>query len=129
MDLNSYIANQITNLRVISNGGRGMSQSELARRLDEKPNTISRWETGEYKPKPEDLQKLARVFNVSILTFFQEDHIDKTTELNALLRSNSNLDENDLEEIKKFTEFRIATKTILNTRLKPGRKRKKSKNE
>ncbi|MGE8723340.1 helix-turn-helix domain-containing protein [Leptospira terpstrae] len=129
MDLNTFIANQISNLREMSNGGRGMSQSELARLLDEKPNTISRWETGEYKPKPEDLQRLARVFNVSILTFFQEDHIDKTTELNALLRSNPNIDENDIEEIKKFAEFRIATKAILTTRLKSGRKRKKQSND
>jgi transcriptional regulator with XRE-family HTH domain len=124
MDINAYIASKITLLRESMNGGRGISQSELARQLDEKPNTVSRWETGEYKPKPEDLQKMSRIFNVSILSFFPEETVDKSTEITALLRSNPNLDETDLEEIKKFAEFRIATKSFLISKKKSGRKRK-----
>ena len=49
-----------------------MSQDAVAEQLGIASNTVSRWETGTYKPTPEDLDKLARLFEVSITVFFTE---------------------------------------------------------
>lgn len=125
MSINEHIARSITKLRVNYNSGKGISQSELANRLGEKPNTISRWETGSYKPKPEDLEKLSHFFNVSILTFFPNEEITKEDELTAFFRGNKNLSEEDYEEIKRFAEFRIAAKNLI-PKKSSGRKRKNS---
>ena len=42
-----------------------LSQEALAAKVDVGANTVSRWETGTYKPTPEDLDKLARFFSES----------------------------------------------------------------
>ena len=50
-----------------------MSQEALAREVKVAANTISRWETCTYRPSLEDLERLARFFEVSITTFFPPD--------------------------------------------------------
>lgn len=39
----------------------GMSQAELAKRLDVSQNTVSQWETGNRKPDIVTLKKLAKI--------------------------------------------------------------------
>lgn len=41
-----------------------ISQSELARRLGEKPNAVNRWESGRYRPSAYDLVKIGKCFAV-----------------------------------------------------------------
>lgn len=43
-----------------------MKQSDLARRLQVRQNTISNWETGRTEPDSVTLQKLAEIFDVSV---------------------------------------------------------------
>ena len=71
--LYEHIGQKIRELR--SQGG--LSQGKLAAELDVAANTVSRWETGTYKPTPEDLDKLARFFAVPISTFFLTLEPDK----------------------------------------------------
>jgi len=82
-------------------------------------NTISRWETGTYEPTLDDLEKLSRILGVSILDFFpkvsREDA--KERKVDALLRTASELDESDLEELRKYAEFRRA-RSIYKSRAK-----------
>jgi transcriptional regulator with XRE-family HTH domain len=67
------VASRIREFRTSYGGGKGISQEELAKELKIAPNTISRWETGTYKPGIDDLERLARFFNASILEFFPEE--------------------------------------------------------
>jgi transcriptional regulator with XRE-family HTH domain len=121
-DLYEYIANRIRGLRS-AYAGKGLSQEALAKELEVATNTVSRWETGTYKPAIDDLERLARFFGVSILDFFpkEESHINEG--LSALLRAAEQLDSRDLEELRRYAEFRKARYLIGNAA--PGRKRKK----
>lgn len=108
-DIRSYVASRIREMRT-SYGGSGVSQEALAERLGVATNTISRWETGVYEPTLTDLDRLARELEGSILDFFPrvEDSSDKSKKVDALLRTASKLDPRDLDELKKYAEFRRA---------------------
>src|SRR5690348_10019669 len=64
--LYEHIAAKIRELRL----SEGWSQEELAKKMSEPANTISRWETATYKPTAEHLEKLAVLFHESITVFF-----------------------------------------------------------
>ena len=66
MDLLDQIAARIRDLRIAYNHGEGLSQDSLATHLKVAPNTISRWETGTYRPSVKDLERISRFFGVSI---------------------------------------------------------------
>jgi len=53
---------------------RGLSQTELAKRLDDgaTPATISRWESGQFGPNRARLDKLVRILGVSIASLLDE---------------------------------------------------------
>ena len=68
-DLYQHIGSKIRDLRLKHEQGT-MSQETLGEKLGVASNTVSRWETGTYKPTAEDLDKLARLFSVSITVFF-----------------------------------------------------------
>lgn len=50
-----------------------LSQAQLAELIDVDARTISRIESGEQFPKPENMAKIAEVLNVSIDRFFKQD--------------------------------------------------------
>ena len=119
MKITEYVASKIRELRT-SYGGKGISQEVLAKHLKVTTNTVSRWETGVYKPGLNDLDNLARFFGVSILTFFPQDAqapVKKETE--ALLRAAQTLPAEDLEEVRRYAEYRLAN------RINKGMKAKK----
>src|ERR1041384_6355583 len=89
MELLDYVAAQIKNLRMTYRGGEGMSQEALAREVKVAANTISRWETCTYRPSLEDLERLARFFEVSITTFFppETQGLDEKRHINELCNS------------------------------------------
>ena|SRR5256885_11266153 len=89
-------------------GGRGISQEALAERLGVATNTISRWETATYHPTLQDLQKLSRLFGRSILEFFPDEKPTEDEKLTALLHTAKDLDPEDLEELRRYAEFRKA---------------------
>jgi transcriptional regulator with XRE-family HTH domain len=130
MELLDHVAAKIRDLRVSYNSGEGLSQESLAVRLKVAPNTISRWETGTYRPGITDLEEMSRFFGVSILSFFPSEMIDENEDenLKALLRTARQLHPADLEELRKYAEFRRARGIYQGkTRPKPGRKGGKQK--
>src|SRR5215467_5234641 len=130
MDLLDHVAAKIRDLRVNYNSGEGLSQESLANHLKVAPNTISRWETGMYRPGLKDVEKLSRFFGVSIMSFFPPEMIDEEEDenLKALLRTARQLHPADLEELRKYAEFRRARNIYAGkTRPKPGRKGGKQK--
>lgn len=130
MDLLDDVAAKIKDLRVSYNSGEGLSQESLAAHLKVAPNTISRWETGTYRPSLKDLERISRFFGVSMMSFFPPDLVDEEEDenLKALLRTARQLHPSDLEELHKYAEFRRARGIYQGkTRPKPGRKGGKQK--
>ena len=130
MDLLDHVAARIRDLRVSYNSGEGLSQESLAAHLKVAPNTISRWETGTYRPSFKDVEKIARFFGVSMMTFLPPDMIDADEDenLKALLRTARQLHPADLEELRKYAEFRKARSIYEGKRRpQPGRKGGKQK--
>jgi transcriptional regulator with XRE-family HTH domain len=130
MELLDHIAAKIRDLRVNYNSGEGLSQESLATHLKVAPNTISRWETGTYRPSVKDLERISRFFGVSMISFFPSElgGEDEDENLNALLRAARQLHPADLEELRKYAEFRKARSIYQGkTRPRPGRKGGKQK--
>ena len=123
MGLLDYVSSQIRELRINYNSGEGLSQEALAKHLKVAPNTISRWETGIYRPSLEDLEKLARFFSVSIMSFFPLETNPDNDNLATLLRTARQLHPADLEELVKYAEFRRARRIYKGkSRPRSGRK-------
>ena len=130
MDLLDQIAARLRDLRLGYNSGEGLSQESLAKHLKVAPNTISRWETGTYRPSVVDLERISRFFGVPINSFFPSElvHAEEDENIRALLRTAKQLHPADLEELQKYAEFRKARAIYQGkTRPKPGRKGGKHK--
>ena len=130
MDLHDHIAAKIKDLRVNYNSGEGLSQESLAKHVKVSTNTISRWETGTYRPSTKDLERLSRFFGVPINAFFPSEMVaeEEDENLKALLRAARQLHPADLEELRKYAEFRKARSIYQGkTRPKAGRKGGKQK--
>ena len=109
VNMREYVARRIRELRD-AYGEEGLSQEDLARMIGVSTNTISRWETGIYEPTLNDLELLARKLGVRILELFpeveQESSKDQTVD--ALLRAARELDQSDIDELRRYAEFRRA---------------------
>ncbi|HEM5052826.1 TPA: helix-turn-helix transcriptional regulator [Streptococcus suis] len=66
MELNVYIGQKIKDFRKLA----GMTQTDLAQRLETTKQTISRYEKGDRKPGQDTLFELMDIFKVSIDDFF-----------------------------------------------------------
>ncbi len=125
MDLFEFVGGRIRDLRLSYANGKGLSQEALAEALDVATNTISRWETATYHPSLEDMDKLARFFGESILTFFPPEQRSANDKMMALLRTAKQLEPTDLEELRRYAEFRLARHFYRKKgRPRPGRKKK-----
>ena len=69
-DLKSIIANNISELRQ----GKGMTQLELAEKLNYSDKAISKWERGESLPDIVVLTQIAEIFSVSLDYLITEEH-------------------------------------------------------
>lgn len=106
-DIYREVGERIRELRTALNG-KGISQKGLARAIKTTANTVSRWETGTYKPSISDLERLARFFAVPITVFFPRTQ--PTPGMNALFAAAAELDGGDLEEVTLYAQFRKARK-------------------
>jgi transcriptional regulator with XRE-family HTH domain len=102
-DIYEQIGKQIRELRTTLRG-HGISQEELAEAVNTTANTVSRWETATYKPSISDLEKLAGFFGTPITAFFPQPEPKSRT--NALLSATAELDDEDLEEVTLYAQFR-----------------------
>lgn len=100
------IGNKIKELRLKYGN---ISQEELAQELKIQANTLSRWETAKYKPSIEDLHKIAKFFGERISIFFPT--LDDT-KLQALMSATENLDDEELDEVTRYAEFRKARRIM-----------------
>lgn len=124
MELVKYVGNRLRDLRTGFASGRGLSQEDLGAKVGTTANTISRWETGTYKPSLDDLDKLSRFFGVSLLEFFPKEELEKDVQVQALLRAAKELPKEDVEELRKYAEFRRARVIYGESgRPRPGRRR------
>jgi transcriptional regulator with XRE-family HTH domain len=105
-ELYDHIGNKIRELRTHYPEG-SLSQDALAAGIKVAANTVSRWETGTYKPTPDDLDKLARYFKVSILTFFPNLAPDEAR-IAALTSATGGLNDKEFEGVVRYAEFRKA---------------------
>ena len=104
-DIYEQIGKQIRELRTTLEG-QGVSQEELAQAVSTTANTVSRWETATYKPSISDLERLARFFGVPITVFFPRTEPKSRT--NALLSATADLNDENLEEVTLYAQFRRA---------------------
>lgn len=105
-----HISSKIRDLRR-GYGGQGLSQEALAEKLKTNANTVSRWETGTYRPDAEELARLAKVFGVPVTVFFpEEDTPDEKTQ--ALLSALGDLDDEDREELITYAQYRKAKRAL-----------------
>jgi transcriptional regulator with XRE-family HTH domain len=125
MTLMEYVGQRIRDFRTSYGGGTGISQDALAKALGVATNTVSRWETAVYRPTIEDLDKLARFFGKSILEFFPKEDVrtKRDEKIDALLRTAKQLKDADVDELRRYAEFRRARD--LYTRRSAGRKTQK----
>jgi transcriptional regulator with XRE-family HTH domain len=83
-----------------------------------------------YRPSTTDLERLSRFFGVPINSFFPSEMVreDEDENLKALLRAARQLHPADLEELRKYAEFRKARSIYQGkSRPKAGRKGGKQK--
>jgi transcriptional regulator with XRE-family HTH domain len=124
MTLIKHVGQRIREFRTSYGGGSGISQDALAEALGVASNTISRWETATYRPTIEDLEKLARFFGKSILYFFPKEDVrtERDEKIDALLRTAKQLKDEDVDELRRYAEYRRARHVY--TKRPPGRKAK-----
>lgn len=80
----------------------GLTQTELGKKVDVSPATISLYESGDRKPEINILQRLASVLNISIATLINTEV--KDTDIDAALRSHD-LSANDIDQVKNYIKF------------------------
>jgi transcriptional regulator with XRE-family HTH domain len=97
------IGSKIRNFR-LHHKGTGISQEELASHIGTTPNTVSRWETAQYKPSVADLEEIAKFFHVPITAFLPS--IDASAKVEALLSATGDLDDDEMEELTNWALFR-----------------------
>jgi transcriptional regulator with XRE-family HTH domain len=97
-------------IRELRTGRPDLSQEKLAAALGTTANTVSRWETAQYKPSVGDLEKISRFFSVPITVFFPDMGPDPNVQ--ALLSATGDLDPEDLEEIVRYAQFRRARRRL-----------------
>ncbi|MBK7207357.1 MAG: helix-turn-helix transcriptional regulator [Elusimicrobia bacterium] len=107
MDLFSFVGQRIKELRTTFGVG-GLSQEALAKMVGVATNTISRWETGIYRPTLKDLDALARTLNVSILKFFPGAEELQDGPIQGLLRAAKDLKPDDINDLRQYAEYRRA---------------------
>ncbi|MEX0828315.1 MAG: helix-turn-helix transcriptional regulator [Haliea sp.] len=121
-DLYQHIGEKIRELRLAYPQG-ALSQEVLGTRLEIAANTISRWETGTYKPTPADLDKLARFFSTSIMDFFPESHRDEQR-VAALTSATGSLSDSDFEEVVRYAEYRKARSAMTGAKRSPKKRQR-----
>lgn len=109
--MNNNFASNLKYLRIQS----GMTQEELAKKLDKDYSTIGKWELGQRSPIMVDVIRVSELFNVSLETLINGSVIDDNKisankndfdEYAVLFDKYKTLSEDDKELIKNIIETR-----------------------
>jgi transcriptional regulator with XRE-family HTH domain len=119
MEIYKFIGDRIRRLR-LEQMGHVVSQEALAKALGTTPNTISRWETAVYKPSVKDLDQISRFFGVPMTTFFPK--MEVPSRLNALMSATGDLDDDDIDEVTRYAQFRKVRNSLTGSK-SSGRKK------
>jgi transcriptional regulator with XRE-family HTH domain len=101
MNTFQYIRYKLKELREL----RRITQKCVADYMGVCQNTVSRWETGSYKPSIDELEKLSKFYGVSILYFFPEDPEYSSEKIKSIFQIIADLSDSDSAAIRKFAEF------------------------
>lgn len=103
--MENNFANNLKHLRLQS----GMTQEELANKLDKDYSTVGKWELGQRSPIMTDVIRLSELFNVSLESLIGGDYIfndhndlSKSQDLITQYRTLFDKDDKLTEEQKKF---------------------------
>lgn len=91
---------------------KGMTQDELAQKMDKDYSTIGKWELGQRNPIMSDIIKLSDIFNVSVQNLVEKD----------LRIKNENLDELELLFDKHKDVLTESDKTLIRTIIEQRKK-------
>jgi transcriptional regulator with XRE-family HTH domain len=97
-------------IKELRTGRPDLSQEKLAGALGTTANTVSRWETAQYRPSVDDLDKVSRYFGVPLTVFFPD--IGSDPKIQMLLSATGDLDSSDLDEIVRYAQFRRARREL-----------------
>lgn len=105
--MNNYFSKNLKHFRIQN----GMTQKELAKKINKDYSTIGKWELDQRSPIMSDTIKIADIFNVSLETLIGEncfeDNNKKFDELDILFNKNKDiLTEEDKEYIRFIVEKR-----------------------
>lgn len=92
---------------------KGMTQDELAQKMDKDYSTIGKWELGQRNPIMSDIIKLSDIFNVSVQNLVEKD----------LRIKNENFDELELLFDKHKDILTESDKTLIRTIIEQRRKK------
>lgn len=85
---------------------KGMTQAELAKKLDKDYSTIGKWELGQRNPIMADILKMSDFFNISVQDFVEKDlritSKNSFDELEILFNKNKDILTDDDKEMIKF---------------------------
>lgn len=84
--------------------GRRVSQSELALALNVKPNTVSRWESGNFRLSIKELLEIARYFEVPLESLIP--CADTSTLHAQMSKAAMGLPSEELIEVLQYIQFR-----------------------
>lgn len=73
MNIKEVIAENLIKLRKKS----GLTQGEMAEKLNYSDNAVSRWERGEVTPSVETLEQISLLFKVPLTALFEENVVEK----------------------------------------------------
>lgn len=80
----------------------GMSQAELAEKLEVSRQAVSRWESGDSKPSIENLRALCNLHNIQLDLLLDES---KETSLNRAVLKETVEDHQEKKERKKYLQW------------------------
>lgn len=101
-ELNAVIAGNISSLRLAA----GMTQAELAERLNYTDKLVSKWERGDAAPNAYTLKQISEIFGVSVEYLFQQH--DPAESVTAQEQPESTVAETAAEE-KAHISYRTLT--------------------
>lgn len=99
----NYFSENLKFLRI----QKGMTQEELAKKMDKDYSTIGKWELGQRNPIMADIIKIADIFNISVQDLVEKNlklnEIKKTDEIDVLYNKTKDILSDEDRELIKYS--------------------------